>query len=57
MRRPLRVALTLLVTGLCTAYLVWKIDLSKTIDVLTDTNPNYFLLAITFVVVTVPPIT
>jgi len=55
MRRPLRVALTLLVTGLCTAYLVWKIDLSKTIDVLTGADPGYFLLAVAFVVVTVPP--
>jgi len=55
MSRPLRVALTLVVTGLCTAYLVWKIDLSRTIDVLTGADAGYFLLAIAFVAVTVPP--
>ena len=31
MSRTLRVSLTLLVTGLCTAYVLWKIDIGRTI--------------------------
>ena len=30
MNRPLRVVLTLVVTGLCTVYLLWKIDVGRT---------------------------
>ncbi|TMK78968.1 MAG: flippase-like domain-containing protein [Actinobacteria bacterium] len=55
MNRTLRVALTLLVTGLCTAYLVWKIDLSRTINVLTGADLGYFVLAAGLMVVTVLP--
>ena len=36
--RLLRVALTLLVTGLCVAYLAWKIDLDTTLEVLGDAD-------------------
>jgi uncharacterized protein (TIRG00374 family) len=36
MSRSIRVALTLLVTGLCTAYLIWKIDLGRTLRVIGD---------------------
>jgi hypothetical protein len=55
MKRPLRVALTLLVTGLCLAYLVWKIDLGKTLRVIADANPWYVLLALFLMVVTILP--
>jgi glycosyltransferase 2 family protein len=55
MSRPLRVALTLTVTVLCTAYLVWKIDLSRTIDVLIDAKLGYLLLALAIMVVTILP--
>jgi uncharacterized protein (TIRG00374 family) len=55
MSRRLRVALTLVVTGLCTAYLVWKIDLSRTVDVLADADPGYFLLAVALMTVTLWP--
>ena len=55
MNRPLRVVLTLLVTGLCTAYLVWKIDLSKTLDVLRGVDPAYFALAVFLMIVGVVP--
>ena len=55
MSRRLRVALTLVVTGLCTAYLVWKIDLSRTVDVLADSDPGYFLLAVALMTVTLWP--
>jgi glycosyltransferase 2 family protein len=55
MSRRLRVALTLVVTGLCTAYLAWKIDLSRTVDVLADADPGYFLLAVVLMTVTLWP--
>jgi uncharacterized protein (TIRG00374 family) len=55
MSRRLRVVLTLVVTVLCTAYLVWKIDLSRTVDVLADSDPGYFLLAVALMTVTLWP--
>jgi uncharacterized protein (TIRG00374 family) len=41
-----RVALTLVVTGLCTAYILWKIDLGKTGHVLGDANVGWWLLSL-----------
>ena len=55
MSRPIRLALTLVVTALCGAYLVWKIDVGKTVDVLTGARAGYFLAALAIMVVTVPP--
>ena len=55
MSRTLRVSLTLLVTGLCTAYVLWKIDIRKTIDVLANADPLYFALALAIMVVTILP--
>ena len=34
---------TLVVTGLCTAYILWKIDLGKTVDILRDAELGYFV--------------
>ena len=55
MSRPVRVFLTLLITGLGTAYLLWKIDVSRTLDILADVDPWYFLAAVTLMIVTVWP--
>ena len=55
MNRGIRVALTLLVTGLCTAYLIWKIDLGRTLRVIGDADPWYLLLALVLMVVTIVP--
>jgi len=55
MTRSIRVALTLLVTGLCTAYLIWKIDLGRTLRVIGDANPWYLLLALGLMIVTIVP--
>jgi uncharacterized protein (TIRG00374 family) len=55
MSRTLRVALTLVVTGLCTAYLIWKIDIGRAASVLTDANPVYFLAALALMLVTILP--
>jgi glycosyltransferase 2 family protein len=44
--RLLRLGATLVVTGLCTAYLVWKIDLSRTWHLLAHAHVAYFLGAV-----------
>ncbi len=53
--RAVRVVATLLVTGLCTAYILWQIDVGKTIDILGATNVGYFLAAVAIMTVTVWP--
>jgi len=55
MSRPVRVLLTLLVTALGTAYLLWKIDVSRTLHVLADVDPWYFLAAVALMTVTLWP--
>lgn len=55
MNRPLRVGLTLLVTGLCAAYVIWKIDVGRTLEILGDTHLGYFLLAAGITLVTTWP--
>ncbi len=55
MSRPLRVALTLGVTGLCIAYLLWKIDVGRTVRVILDANPVYLALALALMLVTILP--
>jgi glycosyltransferase 2 family protein len=55
MNRRLRVVLTLIVTGLCLAYLIWKIDLGRTLHVIADADPWYLLLALALMVVTILP--
>ena len=54
-RRTVRVAATLAVTGLCTAYLVWKIDVSRTAHILAHASLGYFLAALAIMTVTVLP--
>ena len=45
MTRSLRVVLTLALTGLCTAYVLWKIDLGRTGHVLANANAVWLLLS------------
>jgi glycosyltransferase 2 family protein len=54
-RRSVRVSATLVVTGLCTAYILWKIDIGETFDVLRDAQLEYFFAAIAIMIVTVWP--
>ena len=53
--RYLRLAGTLAVTGLCTAYLIWKIDLSRTLHLLAHAHVGYFLGAVAIMIGTVWP--
>jgi len=55
MRRLLRVGLTLAVTGLAVAYLLSKIDLSTTWDILSHASLGWFLLALAIMGGTVWP--
>ena len=54
MKRPLRIALTLVLTGLALGYLVWKVDLATTVDVLLDADLGWFGLALAIMIGTVP---
>ena len=45
--RRFRIPLTLAFTGLALAYLVWKVNLHETIDVLLDADPWWFCLLYT----------
>ena len=55
MKRALRVVATLVFTALAVGYLVWKIDLGTTADVLRETNFAWFALAVTIMIVTALP--
>jgi uncharacterized protein (TIRG00374 family) len=54
MNRRTRQVGTLVLTAAAIAYLVWKVDLGTTLDVLADTNLAWFALAVGIMVVTVP---
>jgi hypothetical protein len=54
-RRSVRVAATLLVTGACLAYIVWQIDLRKTVDILAEADYWYLVAAIAIMTLTVFP--
>jgi uncharacterized protein (TIRG00374 family) len=54
MSRRLRVALTLLVTALAFGYILWKIDVGETVDVLLDADPWWFALSAAIMVGTTP---
>jgi glycosyltransferase 2 family protein len=53
--RRIRVALTLLVTALCAAYVLWKIDVGRTLELLVDINLGWFAAAVAVMVVTTWP--
>jgi len=54
MRRTTRVVATIALTAAAAAYLIWKIDLGQTVDVIVDADPWWFALAIAIMVGTVP---
>ena len=47
--------MTLLITGLGTAYILWKIDIGRTAHILGSARLGYFLLAVAIMVVTIWP--
>jgi uncharacterized protein (TIRG00374 family) len=50
-----RAVATLVVTGLCIAYIVWKIDLGTTLDVLANAQAGWWLLSLAIMVISVWP--
>ncbi len=54
MSRRARVLGTIVLTGLAIAYLVWKVDLGRTVDVLLDSEPGWVVLAIAIMIGTAP---
>ena len=54
MKRTTRVVATIALTVAAVAYLVWKIDLGQTIDVIVAADPWWFFLAVAIMVGTVP---
>jgi uncharacterized protein (TIRG00374 family) len=55
-RRGLRAGATLVLTGLCTAYILWKIDLSRTGHLLAHARLSYFAAATAIWLVAVWPL-
>jgi glycosyltransferase 2 family protein len=55
MKRSTRIALTVLLTGLAIAYLVWKVDIHQTVDTLLDADPWWFALAVGIMIGTALP--
>jgi uncharacterized protein (TIRG00374 family) len=55
MKRPLKIAATLLVTSLAVAYIVSQVDLGKTVDIVTSASVPWLLLSALLTLVTVPP--
>jgi uncharacterized protein (TIRG00374 family) len=53
--RPFRVGATLAVTAAAVAYIVAKIDVGTSVDVIRDADPAWLLLSAFLTVVTVPP--
>jgi len=53
--RLLRVVATVVLTGLAVAYLLWKVDIGETVDVLGDANPWWFGLAVAIMTLTLVP--
>jgi uncharacterized protein (TIRG00374 family) len=54
-KRLQRVSATLLITGLCTAYIVWKINIAQTVHLLTHADYKYFFGAVAIMVLSVWP--
>src|SRR6266542_5704099 len=54
-RRTVRVVLTLAVTGLCLAYILWQLDVGRTADILVHSNLAWFAGAVLVMLAGVPP--
>lgn len=54
-KRLLRLVGSVVVTGLCIAYIVWQIDVRRTVRILGDASAWWFLLSVAIMVCTVLP--
>jgi glycosyltransferase 2 family protein len=53
--RVVRIVLTLVLTGLCLAYILWQLDVARTIDILLDAHLGWFFGAVAVMIGGVPP--
>jgi glycosyltransferase 2 family protein len=53
--RLVRVVLTLAVTGACLAYILWQLDVRRTVHILVHSNLGWFAGAVLVMLVGVPP--
>ena len=54
-KRLLKLVGSVVVTGLCIAYIVWQIDVRRTVRILGDASAWWFLLSVAIMVFTVLP--
>jgi hypothetical protein len=54
-RRLVRVVLTLALTGACLTYILWQLDVGRTVDILVDAHVGWFLGALAVMLGGVPP--
>jgi glycosyltransferase 2 family protein len=55
MKRPIRVALTLVVLAAAVGYILYKVDLHKTVDILKSASVPWLVASALLTLVTVPP--
>jgi hypothetical protein len=55
MKRLVRIVLTVVLTALATAYILWQIDVGETVDVLLDASPWWFGLSVAIMIGTALP--
>jgi glycosyltransferase 2 family protein len=53
--RAVRILLTLVVTGACLAYILWQLDVGRTVRILVDADFAWFAGSIAVMVIGVPP--
>jgi uncharacterized protein (TIRG00374 family) len=54
-RTAIRLGLTLLITGGCLAYILWQLDVRKTVHIVVHSQLGWFLGAVVIMIVGVPP--
>jgi hypothetical protein len=54
-KRSVRVAATIVLTGLAAAYLIWKIDVGETVDTIAAASPWWFALSCGIMILTAMP--
>jgi glycosyltransferase 2 family protein len=54
-RRVVRIVLTLAITGGCLAYILWQLDVRRTLDILVHSHLGWFLGAVAIMIGGVPP--
>jgi glycosyltransferase 2 family protein len=54
-RRLVRILLTLALTGACLAYILWQLDVGRTVDILLDSHLGWFFGALAIMLGGVPP--